>query len=117
MPHKIGYMLSIADWDPGCQRLRETCAPASLTEERAMARYFFNVIDGQFLADHEGTECSSLEEARAQAIETAGAMMREAGRQLWDGTEWQMHVTDEDRRTLLKLRFSAEQLAWSAGTA
>ncbi|GEP06699.1 DUF6894 family protein [Methylobacterium oxalidis] len=78
-----------------------------------MARYFFNIIDGQFLADHEGTECASLEEARAKAIETAGTILRDAGRSLWDGAEWQMLVTDEDRRTLLKLQFSAKEAAQS----
>ena len=75
-----------------------------------MARYFFNIIDDQFLADDQGSECASLDAARALAIETAGAMLRDAGRDLWDGTEWQMHVIGEDRRTLLKLRFLAEQV-------
>jgi hypothetical protein len=27
----------------------------------------------------------------------------------WAGDEWQMHVTDENRRTLFKLRFSSEE--------
>ncbi|MDR7037790.1 hypothetical protein J2X36_002541 [Methylobacterium sp. BE186] len=75
-----------------------------------MARYFFNVIDGQFLTDDEGTECASLDEARAAAIETAGMMLRDAGRGLRDGAEWQMLVSDEEHRTRLKLRFSAEQV-------
>lgn len=75
-----------------------------------MARYFFNVIDGKLLTDEEGTECASLDEARAAAIETAGAMLRDAGRGIWDGSEWQMLVTDEEHRTRLRLRFSAEQV-------
>ncbi|MDR7040431.1 hypothetical protein J2X36_005214 [Methylobacterium sp. BE186] len=75
-----------------------------------MARYFFNVIDGLFLTDNEGTECASLDVARAQAIETAGMMLRDVGRNFWDGTEWQMLVTDTEHRTRLKLRFYAEQI-------
>jgi len=38
-----------------------------------MPRYFFHVIDGREILDHEGTELSGLREARAEAIRTAGA--------------------------------------------
>jgi hypothetical protein len=74
-----------------------------------MPRYFFNVIDGRFLVDHEGAELADIAAARATAIETAGAMLADAGRAFWDGTEWQMHVTDTNLRTVLKLTFTAEQ--------
>jgi len=35
-----------------------------------------------------------LGEARAEAIRTAGAILREEGDRFWNGTEWQMNVTD-----------------------
>jgi hypothetical protein len=75
-----------------------------------MPRYFFNIVDGRFLVDHEGTELSGLDEMRVQAIDTAGAMLREAGRSTsGKGPEWQMHVTDEAHKTVLKLCFSVEE--------
>jgi len=72
-------------------------------------RYFFNVVDGKFLVDEQGTELSGIDEARAQAIETAGAMLRDQGRASWRGTDWQMHVTNEWKDTVLKLHFSLEE--------
>jgi hypothetical protein len=75
-----------------------------------MSRFFFHVIDGKFLVDTEGTELSGLAEARAEAVVTAGEIIRSAGLSAWDGHEWQMHVTDADKKTVLKLTFSAQQL-------
>ncbi len=76
-----------------------------------MARYFFHVVDGHFLVDAEGTECSGMTEVRTQAIRTAGAILSELGGTLAVGPEWQMHVTDEAKKTVFKLRFSAEEPA------
>jgi hypothetical protein len=75
-----------------------------------MPRYFFHVIDGQFLVDTEGTECTDMAEVRSQAIQAAGQMLSDKGELLVNGQEWQMHVTDETRKTVFKLRFSAEEL-------
>jgi hypothetical protein len=76
---------------------------------RAVPRYFFNIIDGKFLVDHEGSECSGLEEARAQAISTAGALLRDLGGTLPYKSDWQMHVTDASSMVVYKLRFSEEK--------
>ncbi|CAO4136711.1 DUF6894 family protein [Methylorubrum extorquens] len=73
-----------------------------------MARYFFDVIDGETRIDRVGTECGSPEEARAEAIVTAGEMVRDALRHFRESSEWQMIVRDEERRPFLNLRFSAE---------
>jgi hypothetical protein len=74
----------------------------------SMARYFFHVIDGQMLLDEHGTECATLADMRDQAIETAGAILRDMGGNFPTGVEWQMHVTDEAKKTVLRLRFSAD---------
>ena len=74
-----------------------------------VARYYFNVIDGKLLVDNEGTECSDMVEVRVQAIETAGAILRDLAVAWPNGVEWQMHVTDESRSTVFRLRFSAEE--------
>ena len=76
-----------------------------------MPRYFFNVIDGEFLVDDEGTVCDDMADMRAQAIDTAGGILRDLGGKFPRGLEWQMHVTDEKKVTVFKLRFSMEELA------
>jgi hypothetical protein len=75
-----------------------------------MPRYFFHVIDGRFIVDRDGTQLADLQAARVMAIQTAGEMIQDAGREFWDGTEWQMHVTDEGQKTVLKLSFSAKEM-------
>jgi hypothetical protein len=74
-----------------------------------MSRYFFHVVDGKFNVDNVGTELGDMNAVRSEAIAAAGELLRDAGRQGWNGTEWQMHVTDSGNRTVLKLFFSAEQ--------
>jgi hypothetical protein len=74
-----------------------------------MPRYFFNVIDGKFLVDEEGTECSGMPEVRDQAIATAGGLLKDQAGKFPSGLEWQMHVTDEAKQTVLKITFSVEE--------
>ena len=73
-----------------------------------MPRYFFHVIDGRDIIDRDGTELSGLREARAEAIRTAGTILRDEGDEFWNGTEWHMNVTDAAGQSVLKLRFSAD---------
>lgn len=73
-----------------------------------MPRYFFHVIDGRNIVDQVGTVFPSLREARIEAIRTAGAILRDEGDRFWNGTDWQMNVTDVSGRPVLKLRFSAD---------
>lgn len=75
-----------------------------------MPRYYFHVVNGEFLPDTEGHECSSDEQVKAEAAEAAGAMIREQGLHLWKTGSWIMFVCDEQNRTLLKLQFDAEDL-------
>jgi hypothetical protein len=73
-----------------------------------MPRYFFHVIDGRDIIDHEGTELSGLREARTEAIRLAGAILRDECDKFWNGTEWHMNVADAAGHSVLKLRFSAD---------
>jgi len=73
-----------------------------------MPRYFFHVIDGREIIDREGLELSGLKEVRAEAIRTAGAILRDEGDKFWNGTEWHMNVTDAAGQSVLKIRFSAD---------
>ena len=73
-----------------------------------MPRYFFNVRDGREVPDEVGTELPDMEAVRLQALATSGEMLRESGEnQFWSGTDWSMHVLDENGREVLTLRFSA----------
>ena len=72
-----------------------------------MPRYFFHIIDGAFQPDSEGMLCASHDEMREQAITTAGAILKDMAGKFPAGVEWQMYVTDEAKKTVLKLRFSA----------
>ena len=75
-----------------------------------MERYYFHVIDGQFLADEVGTMFPNVAAVRVEALVASGEMLRDLGRRAWAGSEWQMHVTDEANETVLKLSFSTESL-------
>jgi hypothetical protein len=78
-------------------------------KEAAVPRYFFHVDDGGLQTDQDGTELSGIEEAQAEAVLLAGAMLKELDREFWtEGVHWTMHVTDERRRLLFSLHFSAE---------
>jgi hypothetical protein len=73
-----------------------------------MPRYFFNVIDGRSIIDNQGSELAGLKEARVEAIQLAGAILRDEGDTFWNGEEWHMDVTDASGLSVLKLRFSAD---------
>ena len=72
-----------------------------------MPRYFFHVSDGAEFPDPEGVVLPDVSAARVQAIETAGAMLKEHGPTFWGGGEWRMTVADQSGETVCSLRFSA----------
>jgi hypothetical protein len=72
-----------------------------------MPRYFFHIHDAQDFHDNDGTVLDDDTAARAQAITTAGAMLRDKGETFWSGAEWHMIVADESGRVVCELRFSA----------
>ncbi len=72
-----------------------------------MPRYFFHVNDGEASPDTEGTVLADAAAAHAQAVTTAGAMLKDEGERLWDGGEWRMTVIDEAGQTVCDLHFSA----------
>ncbi len=71
-----------------------------------MARFFFNILDGQTPVDEDGTELPDIYTARSEAIRLCGEILREAGTHFGSGTEWKLEVTDDHRTRLLMLRFS-----------
>jgi hypothetical protein len=74
-----------------------------------MPRYFFHGQDGYSIRDTQGTELPDIYEAQEQAIRTSGEILRDMGAKFWNGTEWELEVTDEHGQVLFILRFSAEE--------
>lgn len=74
-----------------------------------MPRYFFHIDDGAFLPDDSGTEFADLDAVRAEAVRAAGDMLVDLdGNFCGSGTAWTMYVTDDLRRLLFTLQFSAK---------
>jgi hypothetical protein len=70
-------------------------------KEHAVPRYFFHVKDGRDLPDMDGCELPSLAEVRAEALRTAGEMLKSAGGEFWNHGDWHMDVRDEAGRSVL----------------
>jgi hypothetical protein len=67
-----------------------------------MPRYFFHTEEKYISIDEEGTELPDLNAVRAEAIRTAGEMLRDAGlRSCTDdprnGEPWRLWITDGSR--------------------
>lgn len=78
-------------------------------QEVILPRFFFHTDDGVLMADQDGTELPGLEEARAQAVSLAGAMLEDLDGAFWNhAAPWTMHVTDQQSRLLFPLHFAAQ---------
>ena len=72
-----------------------------------MPRYFFDVRDGTYMPDKDGTELPGLTEARVAAVELAGALLKDNAVRFWDGDDWRIEVKDDANVILFVLQFSA----------
>lgn len=68
-----------------------------------MPHYFFHTADGTHDIDREGVELADDTAARAEAIRFAGAVMRDDPQELWDGMDFRVEVTGEDKRLLFTI--------------
>lgn len=88
---------------------RRAVLPLEYTGTTApMPRYFFHVTDGADYPDSEGIILDDVASARAEAITTAGALLKDRGATFWGSGEWRMTVVDEAGGTVCRLRFAAE---------
>ncbi len=71
-----------------------------------MSLYHFHLSDVSDFSDLDGTEFTSLAEAKQEALRYAGAVIKEADDRIWN-SEWSMRVTDGGGATLLTLRVIA----------
>jgi hypothetical protein len=77
-----------------------------------MPRYYFHVLNGKKLVDDVGIEMADIQTVKAEAVKFAGTvLMSEQPTDMWDGTPWEMKVTDRpspnDGRTFLTLTLTA----------
>jgi hypothetical protein len=73
-----------------------------------MAHYFFHVLDGKVVIDTKGSDLPGIEQARDEAIHTAGQVLRSRGTPS-DGRPWRMVVADADANVVFSLEFSADR--------
>ncbi|MDP4002321.1 hypothetical protein [Methylobacterium sp. NEAU K] len=71
-----------------------------------MARYFFDIHDGTIQFDEDGTECATLEAARAQAMRLLPDLAREEAPREGDRQNYTVLVTDEDHRPVYSATLS-----------
>jgi hypothetical protein len=76
-----------------------------------MARYYFHLEDGEYLADEVGLDLQGMNEVRSEAIRSGAEILRDYGLDGWNGTEWRMNVVNEAGRTVFNLMFSATEPA------
>ncbi|MBM6583801.1 hypothetical protein ILT44_26725 [Microvirga sp. BT689] len=74
-----------------------------------MPQYFFHIFNGSAHPDTEGIDLPGLEEARREAIQTAGEILRETGIKSWKNSDWHMEVVDAAGQDVPWLRFSVEE--------
>lgn len=70
-----------------------------------MPRYFFDIYDGVSMLDDTGTELADRQQARIQAIEFAGEVIRDEAKHIALGEDWRIEVTDERKLVLFRFEF------------
>ena len=68
-----------------------------------MARYFFDLEDGQSDPDGEGTHLSSLRSVRVTAVDLLGQVLRDRSKTFWDKPDLMLTVRNDDDRILMRL--------------
>jgi hypothetical protein len=63
-----------------------------------MSRYFFDIHDGTTQFDQTGTECASLDAARAMALQLLPDLTRDEALKGGDRFAYTVLVSDEDHR-------------------
>lgn len=79
-----------------------------------MQRYFFHTQTDSRTTDEEGTVLNSPAEARTQAIETCGQMMKDAPEGFWGSRPWTVTVTNFNGLVLWEISMDGAACAASA---
>ena len=71
-----------------------------------MARYYFHLHDGTFVADRKGVELPDWEAASAFAMVRAAQAVAASGAKFWKSEHLRVVVTDQVGTALFELRLS-----------
>ena len=71
-----------------------------------IARYFFHLHDGAFIADREGMEFPDWQSASSRALARATEAVNDRGAKFWEGEHLRVVVTDAIGTALFELRLS-----------
>ena len=74
-----------------------------------MPIFYFNLSDHTFEQDDEGTELSSVGEARAEAIKFAGNYLGDNPDMLDDGATFKVQVADANRNPLFAVVINIDE--------
>jgi hypothetical protein len=70
-----------------------------------MPLFYFDIHDGTSIIDPDGTELQDKDEARSRAIQMSGDLLRVYPGPFWNGQEWKIDVSDQNRAVLFTLMF------------
>ncbi len=65
-----------------------------------MARFYFNTLDGEAVADAEGVELPDIAAAQVEAVRLTGELLREHAEHFWATRNFAVTVTDEQGSAL-----------------
>ena len=70
-----------------------------------MPRYHFNVYDGTYAIDDNGTELPDREAAQREAVRLAAELLAERPEDFWGAGEWRVEVTNSSGVSLFTVHF------------
>lgn len=77
-----------------------------MAQGATIARYFFHLHDGHFVADRDGMELADWESASARALQKGAEAVAASGAKFWKGEHLRVVVTDAIGTALFELRLS-----------
>lgn len=78
-------------------------APVGTAGSRNVARYFFNISDGEARSFPQCIDLPCVQDARREAAKLACAAITDNSDIFWRTREWQLTVTDENGLNLFSL--------------
>lgn len=82
-----------------------------------MPRYHFNLMDGEKEPDKVESLLEGVEQARLQAAQLFGELLRDRPEKFWQDREMQVEVTDDQGMILFVLQITAVEAPALRGSA
>ena len=75
-----------------------------------MARYHFNLMDGQPHQDVDGHELPTIDHAKREAVRHMGQLLITQPKQFWSGETWTLEVPCEGKGAIFEVQFCAKMI-------